>query len=32
MRLTKKLKELVVERVESGDQIINIADAIDVTR
>lgn len=32
MRLTKKLKELVIARIESGDQIIDIADALGVTR
>ena len=32
MRLTKKLRALILDRIESGDQIVDIADAIGVTR
>ena len=32
MKLTKKIRTIVIEKIKSGDQIVDIADAVGVTR
>lgn len=32
MKLTKKIRTIVLEKIRSGDQIVDIADAVGVTR